>query len=176
MLNETWINRIFARLEGRYGSLFHDRWKGCDLQNVKNTWAEELAPFADQPERIRYALNSLDDSPFPPTLPEFIAACRRAPAKEAPKLTCHPTTKNIERIDELLRKTTEKLKSQKSGDCNTLWATHPRSIQHLKFIFDAAKKNKQYQACIDEMVRNCICTVDGKLLKYWNSSEFVEVI
>lgn len=176
MLNERWINKIFAKFEGRFGSLFHDRWKGCDLLNVKNTWADELAPFADQPERISYALSSIADSTRIPTLPEFIAACRRAPAKEAPKLPFHPTSNNIERQEELLRKAAEKLKPHQRSGIDTHWATHPVGILQLKSIFDAAKRDKRFRVCIDEMVRDGVCTVVGKLLKYWNGSEFVEVI
>lgn len=78
-LPDSWIERIFLKLEGRYGSLFLDRWRGCDMANVKATWAEELAGFKDRPEAIAYALRSLADERFPPTLPEFLAACRRAP-------------------------------------------------------------------------------------------------
>lgn len=91
MLPENWIKKIFTTFEGRYGTLFKDRWKGCNLDNVMQTWREELAGFADQPERIGHALKSLADEKFPPTLPEFIAACRRAPGKEAAALPYKPT-------------------------------------------------------------------------------------
>lgn len=96
-LPESWIAKIFAKFEARYGSLFLDRWRDCNMANVMETWAEELAGFADQPERIAYALKSLADERFPPTLPEFIAACRRAPAKSSgPALVHRLTPEQIE--------------------------------------------------------------------------------
>lgn len=106
VLPDSWVSKIFARLEGRYGSLFLDRWRGCDMENVRATWAEELGGFRDQPERIAYALKSLADQPFPPTLPEFIAACRRAPANQPlalpHKLTPEQIEENKRRLAEMM--------------------------------------------------------------------------
>lgn len=85
-LPETWIGRIFGRMEDFYGARFLDAWRGTDLARVKATWAEKLAGFADQPERIGHAINALEHHPFPPTLPEFLALCRQAPAPERPAL------------------------------------------------------------------------------------------
>lgn len=76
MLPDAWIERLFDRLAALYGSKFADLWKNTDLQNVKATWAEKLGGFADRPEIIRHALDSCDDRPWPPTLPEFIGLCR----------------------------------------------------------------------------------------------------
>lgn len=101
-----WINRIFAVMEGRYGSLFLDRWRGCDMANVRETWADELGGFVDHPEAIGYALKSLADQQFPPTLPEFIAAARRAPRKNLPalshKFTAEEMEENRKRLNEML--------------------------------------------------------------------------
>lgn len=46
------------------------------IENAKEVWGEKLAGFADQPDRIKRALESLP--PHPPTLPEFVALCRQA--------------------------------------------------------------------------------------------------
>jgi hypothetical protein len=78
------VARIFRELQGFYGSRFLDMWRigqllpdGQDagIANAKEVWGEKLAGFADQPERIKRALESL--GPHPPTLPEFIALCRQ---------------------------------------------------------------------------------------------------
>lgn len=108
-LPDHWVSAIFKRMEGRYGSLFLDRWRGCDMQNVRDTWADELGGFHDKPEAIAYALGALGDSKFPPTLPEFIEACRRAPAKEVPMLPHKLTPEDIERNKERLSKLTAML-------------------------------------------------------------------
>ena len=106
MLPENWIDRIFMKMQGRYGSLFIDRWKGCDMANVKTTWADELGGFKDRPEAIGYALQTLADNQFPPTLPEFLAACRRAPKKEVPmlghKFSEEELQRNRERIAQMI--------------------------------------------------------------------------
>lgn len=85
-LPDAWIGRIFGRFEDFYGARFLDAWRGTDLARVKATWAEKLAGFSDQPERIGFALNALEHHPFPPTLPEFLALCRQAPPPNRPAL------------------------------------------------------------------------------------------
>ena len=52
------------------------------------------------------------------------------------------------------------------------WATHPRTQLHLKFIFDAAKNDSQFQRWIDQMVKDGICTEDGKLLMPYRDGTF----
>jgi len=88
-LVETATHRLWERFENRYGSLWMDRWAGLPLARVKAEWADELKCFTL--EALRYGFESVKDSPYPPTLPEFVAACRRAPrpgyvAIEAPKI------------------------------------------------------------------------------------------
>ena len=83
-LPEKWVKKLFAELQGNYGSRFVDMWRsgqiladGTDagLKNALAQWSEKLVGFSDQPERIRKALSALP--PYPPTLPEFIALCRQ---------------------------------------------------------------------------------------------------
>lgn len=73
-----WVDRIFARMEGLYGTLFLDRWRGCDIENVRQTWADELGGFSGHPQAISDALRALTERQFPPTLPEFLGMCRDA--------------------------------------------------------------------------------------------------
>lgn len=95
VLPDAWIEKIFQRLHGLYGSLWLDRYRigqsdaqGRDLgvENAKATWSCELAGFAECPEAIGWALKQLSSIPFPPTLPEFLALCRQAPRPAAPAL------------------------------------------------------------------------------------------
>lgn len=172
MLPESWIEKIFTRMQGRYGSLFMDRWKGCDLAGVKATWAEELGGFADKPECIKYALQSLADEKFPPTLPEFLAACRRAPVKQAPALPHKLTAEDHERAKAAVANAAAALKPKFSDGIDQHWATHPRSEMHLRFIFDSASRDTRFQPCIEQMVAKGICTAEGRLLKTYRDGAF----
>lgn len=97
-LRADWVQRIFDRMEIRYGALWMQRWGGCDLAKVQAGWAQELGGFRDQPERIAHALTALAGESLPPTLPEFIAACRRAPGAPAgPALPHFPTADDLAR-------------------------------------------------------------------------------
>jgi len=175
-LPDNWISKIFSKFEARYGSLFIDRWRDCDMENVRETWAEELAGFRDQPERIAYALRALGDQPFPPTLPEFIAACRRAPATQSGLALPHkPTADEIERNREMAEKVAASVKAKPSDGIDTHWATHPRGSMHLKLIFDAAKRDQRFEPCIAEMVEKGICTDDGHLLKVYRDRQWQPV-
>jgi hypothetical protein len=70
----AWIERLFARLSAFYGSKFADLWRGCDLEAVKAVWANELAGYSrDELARGIAACRTRD---WPPTLPEFMKACR----------------------------------------------------------------------------------------------------
>lgn len=79
-----WVDRIFARLGVTYGRDFLGRWEGFDLQAVKDDWAVELAGFASHPDAIAYALQHLPVKA--PTVVEFRAIARHAPAAPAPRL------------------------------------------------------------------------------------------
>lgn len=52
------------------------------------------------------------------------------------------------------------------------WATHPRSVMHLRFIFEAAKKDRRFKKCVDQMIDKGICTPDGKLLLIFRNGAF----
>lgn len=77
-LPESWIDELFGHMGAYYGSLFADRWKDNNIAEVKRVWAESLANFSDNPKCFRAALKSMiDECQFPPTLPEFVALCRK---------------------------------------------------------------------------------------------------
>ncbi len=78
-----WVRKLFAELQGNYGTRFLDMWRsgqtnvdGDDvgLQNAMSLWAERLGGFRDKPEAIRRVLDALPE--HPPTLPKFLELCR----------------------------------------------------------------------------------------------------
>lgn len=90
-----WVDRIFEKLTLVYGQTFLARWRDVDLNAVKSDWAHELAGFAPRDGEasagsagaaaIAYALANLDPA-TPPTVLQFRALARRAPAPELPRL------------------------------------------------------------------------------------------
>lgn len=175
-LPESWISKIFAKFEARYGSLFIDRWKDCNMANVRDTWAEELANFEDKPECIGYALKVLATSKFPPTLPEFLEACRQAPRKEDPALRYVPTAEDEERARQAAASAAKAIKKIGGDGIDTHWATHPRSVAQMRMIFDAARRDHRFAPCIAEMIKDGICTEDGHLLKTYREGEWWPVV
>lgn len=86
-LPATWIDRIFTKLTLVYGREFTARWDsvGVPIEAVKADWAHELDGFDKWPEAIAHALQNLPPD-RPPTVLQFRALCRAAPAKELPQL------------------------------------------------------------------------------------------
>lgn len=109
---EAAVNKLWERFENRYGSLWMDRWAGLPMARVKAEWAQELSGFppADLIEILRGGFEGVRDSKFPPTLPEFMEACRavaiRRPANSG-LLEAKPLSKEeaLERIAEIKRRT-----------------------------------------------------------------------
>jgi hypothetical protein len=73
-LPEEWIERIFQRMENFYLSLWKDRFGDIPRERVKRAWAEELAGYSV--DEIKRGLDTCKTNKFPPTLPEFLTACR----------------------------------------------------------------------------------------------------
>ena len=87
-----WMRKLFAELQGNYGTRFLDMWRsgqadtnGDDvgLQNAMDMWADKLAGFRDRPDAIRRVLDTLPK--HPPTLPEFVELCRTSCPKQEMK-------------------------------------------------------------------------------------------
>jgi hypothetical protein len=70
-----WIERIFARLAGIYGSEFSYKWADVDNETLKAEWADALGGFhaAD----IAAALQACRAQTKAPNLPEFASLCRQ---------------------------------------------------------------------------------------------------
>lgn len=70
-----WVDVLFQKFEAFYGAQFAQKWVGCDVSQVKQEWAEGLGRFDG--ETLKAALaHCRDNNQFPPSLPEFIVACK----------------------------------------------------------------------------------------------------
>lgn len=172
VLPDGWIAKIFDHMAAMYGSKFADLWRGTEPEKVRAMWAEKLAGFADKPQAIKQALSALDDHPFPPTMPEFLALCRDAAKRigdNKPALTHKPTEEELDHQRKMATQIHHAIGAGKlHNGIDTHWATHPRSEMHLGFIFDAAKADPMFKPCIEQMVADGICTAEGRLLKRYS--------
>lgn len=82
-LPSNWIQKIFATMQGHYGTRFLNMWKtgqvlpdGTDagITNAMNQWDKKLAGWANSPETIRRVLDNLPADP--PSLPQFCELLR----------------------------------------------------------------------------------------------------
>lgn len=124
-LPAAWMAKIFASMQGYYGTRYTNMWKTGEMlpngedaghMNMMRVWAEKLGGFQDHPECIAHALENLPDTP--PTLPQFIEICRRAPRKE-PLMLVHNLTpedvkRNKERLDEIKQQLNARFAMSKS--------------------------------------------------------------
>jgi hypothetical protein len=101
VLPDRAIERLFARFAAMYGDAAMKRmWGQQDADAVKAIWAQSLGRFGMG--EILSGLRAIEDAgnTFPPTLPEFIAACRRKPepipAEHRPLLP--PPTRTAEEV------------------------------------------------------------------------------
>lgn len=106
-LPEPWIERLFQKFEDFYGAKWAAQYGAFPRERVKRTWAEALAGFAEIPDALGHALEAQKNSPFPPTLPEFLAQCRNAANRQSTsrpialeqKLTPEQIERNRARLD-----------------------------------------------------------------------------
>ena len=80
----SWVDRIFARLQGVYGREFTGQFSVIDnngndigMENAKSVWGQELGCFALNPDAISFALLNLPDRA--PNAIKFKELCRHAP-------------------------------------------------------------------------------------------------
>lgn len=80
----SWVDRIFARLQGVYGREFTGQFSVIDqngndvgLENAKTVWAQELGAFAYNSDAIAFALLNLPERA--PNAIKFKELCRLAP-------------------------------------------------------------------------------------------------
>ena len=73
-LPDAWMEKLFQKMEDRFGDLWANRYGAFPRSRVKNTWAEDLADLSG--EEIARGANACKSTKFPPTLPEFRSLCR----------------------------------------------------------------------------------------------------
>jgi hypothetical protein len=113
-LPDGWIQRIFATMQGNYGTRFMNQWKtgqvlpdGSDagVVNAMNHWADKMG--GTSAATIKRALENLPEEP--PSLPQWINLLRRSYV-EPPvlrmgnELTAEQRAKNKARIADLIAK------------------------------------------------------------------------
>lgn len=127
-LPDNWVQKIFATMQGHYGTRFLNMWKtgqilpdGSDagMINAMNHWAEKLGGFVDHPETLKRALANLP--PEPPSLPAFAEHLRRSHVVAEHVLLEHRLTPeeeaaNKQRIAEVLARAKEILHEKKIQD------------------------------------------------------------
>lgn len=91
---ERWVEALFTAMSATYGARFADLWRGSKIEDVKRQWGVELAKLSSA--QMRAGRESLTDIERAPTLPEFMAHCRRARIaaveSETPKLGYEPAS------------------------------------------------------------------------------------
>lgn len=116
-LPTKWVDALFTKLTLAYGRDFIGRWEGIEIGDVKTDWAHELAGFDAHPEAIAYALANLPMKA--PTVIEFRALCRKAPAPVVALL--QEPAANPQRVAEELRKLAPILAKPQAHDARA-WA------------------------------------------------------
>lgn len=70
----SWVESLFARMQGMYGNKFLDMWRDSDIALVKQLWADEMGKLA--PEDLKRGYVALMTRDWPPSLPEFVRMCK----------------------------------------------------------------------------------------------------
>lgn len=90
---ERWVEALFTAMAATYGARFADLWRGAKIDDVKRQWGVELARLTSA--QMKAGRETLTDLEKAPTLPEFMAHCRRARveavAAEQPQLEHMPS-------------------------------------------------------------------------------------
>ena len=121
ILPASWVDRLFARLQGVYGREFTAQFSQFDndgndvgLLNAKQVWAEELGGFVDHPEALAYALKHLPERC--PNAIRFRDLCRHAPPPNVVaiehKITEEERERNKARFKDLVKVVEGKMKAE----------------------------------------------------------------
>lgn len=100
----SWVEALFSKMSAFYGNKFAVMWRGSNVEEVQKAWAIELNRLSR--EQIKAGTDQLVDLTDAPTLPQFIAHCKRARLEQhnAPQLTDQTraspevVAENLERI------------------------------------------------------------------------------
>lgn len=116
----SWVDRIFTRLQGVYGREFTAQFSVIDqnghdigLENAKTVWAQELGSFAYNSDAIAFALLNLPERA--PNAIKFKELCRLAPRPTInAQMNYSKTDVDDKAAAENLKKIKEMIKSIKS--------------------------------------------------------------
>jgi hypothetical protein len=77
----TWIDELLAKLHAVYGQKWQNHVSGIPYEALRSTWGEALAGWsrADAKRAIDHCVQTM---PWPPALPDFIAAKRSGETAE----------------------------------------------------------------------------------------------
>lgn len=167
-LPDRWVDALFDRMEAQWGSKVASLWGNTNLSNVKSLWSEKLSGFADNPKAFTYALNALEESPFPPTLPEFLALCRKAPR---PVLEALPEPKaDPVRVKQEINKAHDAVTGKKDDHG---WAKRPSSQHALNLLIKWAREgDSQAKGYLKNLIE--AGHVEGAtLIHKWNLGQWV---
>lgn len=78
-LPTAWIERIFQLMSAYFGKSFADQWAGCDIESVKQVWADELGRLKPQQIALGMEACKRGGRRFAPNLPEFLEMCKPTP-------------------------------------------------------------------------------------------------
>lgn len=121
-LPDHWVQKIFATMQGNYGSRFLNMWKtgqvlpdGSDagVVNAMKTWGEKLGSYVSSPETIKLALEHLPSDP--PSLPQFQELLRAYRVEPRPALPQKLSEEEVRRRDEIAKENIRKLKEMLRG-------------------------------------------------------------
>jgi hypothetical protein len=70
----SWVESLFARMQGIYGNKFLDMWRDTDTEMVKALWADEMGKLSNEELKRGYAALMTRD--WPPSLPEYVKMCK----------------------------------------------------------------------------------------------------
>lgn len=97
-----WVERLFARLQVRYGNRWTRMWEGINPEAIKADWVEQLgALYMRHPEALVYGLEHLPENP--PTSDQFLKLCLGAPDR-TPRLAPPKSEVNREFLADIARR------------------------------------------------------------------------
>lgn len=70
----SWVEKLFSHMQALYGNKFIDMWRDTDIKLVKDLWADEMGKLSGV--ELKRGYSSLMTRDWPPTLPEFVKACK----------------------------------------------------------------------------------------------------
>lgn len=80
LASPRWVERLFARMQVRYGNAWSRQWAGIDPAAVKADWASVLGSLYERnPNALVYGLDNLPDTV--PSVTAFLRLCAQAPSE-----------------------------------------------------------------------------------------------